>query len=229
MTPVDDRLSTLLLAAEHAVDIAVDAMLRGRVHVKALIDKGDHGFATVVEVEIERLVRARLRREAPEIPFLGEEGGGEGLFYNGSRIRVAEREIGDPLIALSDFAFGRKHRDANRLRFAVIEELVRRSMRLRLHGSVALDLAWLAAAGCPPQSRSRTFMAAQRAPSCLLREAPLTSPSARAHGNSCRGLLSRCRGHRTGSGTGAASGYATESAGGFHRMPVAPLEGTILQ
>ena len=69
---MDDRLSTLLFAAEQAVDIAVEAMLRGRVHVKALIDK----------------------------------------------------------------AFRRKHRDTNRLRFAVIEELVRRSMRLRLHGSV---------------------------------------------------------------------------------------------
>jgi myo-inositol-1(or 4)-monophosphatase len=46
---------------------------------------------------------------------------------------------------LSDFAFGRKHRETNQLRFAVIEELVRRSMRLRIHGSVALDLAWLAA------------------------------------------------------------------------------------
>ena len=71
MTPVDDRLSTLLLAAEHAVDIAVDAMLRGRVHVKALIDEGDYGFATVVDVGIERLVRERLRREAPENPVPG--------------------------------------------------------------------------------------------------------------------------------------------------------------
>lgn len=74
--------------------------------------------------------------------FLAVEGG---AFRNGMRIRVAEREVGDPLVALSDFAFGRKHRDTNQLRFAVIEELVRRSMRLRIHGSVALDLAWLAA------------------------------------------------------------------------------------
>lgn len=48
-------------------------------------------------------------------------------------------------MALSDFAFGHKHRGTNQLRFAVIEELVRRSMRLRIPGSVALDLAWLAA------------------------------------------------------------------------------------
>jgi myo-inositol-1(or 4)-monophosphatase len=196
-------LSRLLSAADRAVDIAVDALARGRAHVKALMDKGDYGFATVVDVEIERLVRAHLLEETPAIPFLGEEEGGAGLmseavwvldpidgtanyadgsplcaislalvrlgtpvigivaapllgerfvavegggaYRNGARIHVAEREVGDPLVALSDFAFGRKHRETNELRFAVIEELVRRSMRLRIHGSVALDLAWLAA------------------------------------------------------------------------------------
>ena len=203
MSAGTDELSGLLFAAEHAVDIAAGALTRGRAHVKALIDKGDYGFATVVDVEIERLVRAHLREETPGIPFLGEEEGGAGLmseavwlldpidgtanyadgsplcsislalvrrgrpvlgivaapllaerfvavegggaFRNGMPITVARREVGDPLVALSDFAFGRKHRETNELRFAIIEELVRRSMRLRLHGSVALDLAWLAA------------------------------------------------------------------------------------
>jgi hypothetical protein len=84
-------------------------------------------------------LRSRLLGER----FVAVERGG--AFRNGVRITVAQREVGDPLVALSDFAFGRKHRDTNELRFAVIEELVRRSMRLRLHGSVALDLAWLAA------------------------------------------------------------------------------------
>ena len=201
---VDAReLSPLLFAAERAVDLATDALTRGRTHVRALIDKGDYGFATVVDVEIERLVRAYLSEQAPEIPFLGEEEGGEalmseavwvldpidgtanyadgsplcsislallrrgrpvlgivaaplvgerfvavegaGAFRNGARMHVAEKEVGDTLIALSDFAFGRKHRDTNELRLEVIGELVRRSMRLRIHGSVALDLAWLAA------------------------------------------------------------------------------------
>jgi myo-inositol-1(or 4)-monophosphatase len=201
-TGVDTQSSRLLLAAEQAVDIARDSMIRGRPHVKALVDKGDYGFATMVDIEVERLVRAHLQREAPEIPFLGEEDGGAGLmsealwvldpidgtanyadgsplcaislallrrgrprlavvaapfvderfvavegagaYWNGAPIKVAAREVGDPLVALSDFAFGHKHRDTNELRFAVIEELVRRSMRLRIHGSVALDLAWLA-------------------------------------------------------------------------------------
>jgi myo-inositol-1(or 4)-monophosphatase len=177
--------------------------VRGRARVRELIDKGDFGFATVVDVEIEQMVRAHLRERTPDVPFLGEEKGGagleseavwvldpidgtanyadgsplcavslalvsqgrpvlavveapllgerfvaaegEGAFRNGKPMHVAAKEVGDPLVALSDFAFGRKHRDSNRLRIAVIEELARRSMRLRLHGSVALDLAWLAA------------------------------------------------------------------------------------
>jgi myo-inositol-1(or 4)-monophosphatase len=190
-------------AAEGAVRLAADALVQGRDRVRELIDKGDYGFATVVDVEIERLVRAHLRERTPDIPFLGEEAGGaslesdavwvldpidgtanyadgsplcavslalvsqgrpvlavieapllgerfvavegEGAFRNGRPMSVAAQEVGDPLVALSDFAFGRKHRASNRLRFAVIEELARRSMRLRIHGSVALDLAWLAA------------------------------------------------------------------------------------
>ena len=197
------ELSSLMFAAERAVDIAADAMTHGRGHVRALIDKGDYGFATVVDLEVERLVRAHLREHAPDIPFFGEEEGGEdlmadalwmldpidgtanyadgsplcaislallrhgrpvlgvvaapligerymavegaGAFRNGVQIQVARREVGDRLVALSDFAFGSKHRNTNRLRIAVIEELVRRSMKLRIHGSVALDLAWLAA------------------------------------------------------------------------------------
>ena len=96
---------------------------------------------------------ALLRRGRPvlgivDAPLLGERFvamEGAGAFLNGVPVRVAQREVGDPLVALSDFAFGSKQRDSDRLRFAVIEELARRSMRLRLHGSVALDLAWLAA------------------------------------------------------------------------------------
>ena len=206
MAPMEARqseLSRALFAAEHAVDQAAAEMVRGRSHVRALIDKGDYGFATVVDVAIERLVRAELMKEMPDVPVLGEEEGGAslesdaiwvldpidgtanyadgsplcaislafvragqpvvgivaapllgerfvaiegaGAFRNGARIHVPSVETGDPLVALSDFAFGRKHRVTNRLRFGVIEELVSRSMRLRIHGSVALDLAWLAA------------------------------------------------------------------------------------
>ena len=69
------ELSKLLFAAERAVDIAAAALTRGRAHVKALIDKGDYGFTTAVDVEIERLVRAHLREEVPGIPSSGKRRG----------------------------------------------------------------------------------------------------------------------------------------------------------
>ena len=31
------------------------------------------------------------------------------------RIHVAKRDLGDPLVALSDFAFGRKHRNGRKI------------------------------------------------------------------------------------------------------------------
>lgn len=199
----DAELSSALFAAEQAVEAATRLMVGGRSHVRALIDKGDYGFATAVDVEIERLIRERLAAAAPAIPFLGEEGGGAGLdaervwvldpidgtanyadgsplcavslallhgglpvlgivaapllgeryvalegggcWRNGTRVSAPQAAVGDPLVALSDFAFGHKHRASNALRIAVIQELVERRMRLRIHGSVALDLAWLAA------------------------------------------------------------------------------------
>jgi len=68
-----------MFTAERAVDIAAAAMIRGRSHIRALVDKGDYGFATVIDVEIERLVRAHLGKETPGIPVLGEEEGGGAL------------------------------------------------------------------------------------------------------------------------------------------------------
>ena len=74
-----DDLSRELFAAQRTVDIAEITMVHGRSHVRTLIDKGDYGFATLIDIEIERLVRAELSREIPEIPLLGEEDGGAEL------------------------------------------------------------------------------------------------------------------------------------------------------
>jgi len=68
----------LLLAAEHAVDIGAASMRRGRSHIGALISKGDRDFATDVDLRIEAEIRGCLAAATPEIPFLGEEGSGEG-------------------------------------------------------------------------------------------------------------------------------------------------------
>lgn len=89
------ELSELLLAAEHAVDIAADALIRGRTDVKALIGKGDYGFTTVVDREIERLVRTRLREDAPGIPFFGEEEGGAVLLSDARLATRPDRRDGE--------------------------------------------------------------------------------------------------------------------------------------
>ena len=66
----------LLLAAEHAVDIGARILRQGRSHIGALIGKGDRDFATDVDLHIESEIKASLAEATPEIPFLGEEGGG---------------------------------------------------------------------------------------------------------------------------------------------------------
>ena len=40
-----------------------------RLHVGALIAKGGRNFATPIDFEIERIVRAYLREQTPGIPF----------------------------------------------------------------------------------------------------------------------------------------------------------------
>ena len=198
-----DDGAPLLLAAEKAVDEAAAALRTGRSHVGALIQKGDHDFATAVDVQIERLVRHSLARATPDIPFLGEEEGakgrhaertwvfdpidgtanfargtplcsvslalldrgrpvlgivdapllgerfvaveGAGAYLGRGRIAVASRAPVEPLMGLADFALGASEREHDRIRLAIIEQLIDRGIRLRVHGSAALDLAWLAA------------------------------------------------------------------------------------
>ena len=69
--------ATLLLAAEHAVDIGARILRRGRSHIGALIGKGDRDFATDVDLHIESAIKSSLAAAAPGISFLGEEEGGE--------------------------------------------------------------------------------------------------------------------------------------------------------
>lgn len=71
------ELNALVLAAGRAVDDAARRLLRGRTHLGALIAKGDRDYASRVDYEIEDSIRAELRRWSPEIPFLGEERGGD--------------------------------------------------------------------------------------------------------------------------------------------------------
>lgn len=191
-----------LLDVERAVDEGSRLLLRGRTHMGAIIAKGDRDFATAVDVEIERAMRGVLRELAPDIPFLGEEGGGPGpgdgplwvldpidgtvnyargsplcgislalveqgrprlavvdlpllgeryvavegggAFLNGRPIGVAARPIEDAVIGFTDFSVGHDAPTENELHLRLMAALARRALRVRVHGSEALDLAWLA-------------------------------------------------------------------------------------
>ena len=71
---------------------------------------------------------------------------GEGAYLNGRQIHVAE--IDDPreaVIGMADFKVGVGSERENRVHLALLARLARECLRVRMHGSAALDLAWLAA------------------------------------------------------------------------------------
>ena len=84
-----------------------------------------------------------------DAPLLGErfvarERGG--AFLNGARLTVAGVDgLREAIVGISDFKVGVGSEEENRVHLAVLARLARESLRVRMHGSAALDLAWLAA------------------------------------------------------------------------------------
>lgn len=85
-----------------------------------------------------------------DLPFLGAryhaiEGGGA---YVGDRpLRLGPaRRLDDAIVALGDFAVGASSTERNQLRVEVAHQLSDRALRVRMLGSAAIDLAWLAEA-----------------------------------------------------------------------------------
>jgi myo-inositol-1(or 4)-monophosphatase len=82
-------------------------------------------------------------------PFLGERfiarHGGR-AYRNRGRISVAEvRGLREAIVGVADFKVGRGSEEENRVHVAALARLARESLRVRMLGSAALDLAWLAA------------------------------------------------------------------------------------
>jgi myo-inositol-1(or 4)-monophosphatase len=84
-----------------------------------------------------------------DLPLLGiryTAAEGVGAQANGSDIRVSEaRDLEAAIVALGDYAVGENSRERNRPRFALTYELAARVQRIRMFGSAAIDLAWVAA------------------------------------------------------------------------------------
>jgi len=84
-----------------------------------------------------------------DAPLLGERfiaQQGVGAYLNGTAITV--REVGaltEAIVGPTDFKVGKGAQAENRVHLAVLARLARESLRVRMHGSAALDLAWLAA------------------------------------------------------------------------------------
>jgi myo-inositol-1(or 4)-monophosphatase len=83
-----------------------------------------------------------------DTPLLGERfiaREGDGAYLNGARIAISEvGDLREAVVGLADFKVGVGSEEENRVHLAVLARFARESLRVRMHGSAALDLAWLA-------------------------------------------------------------------------------------
>jgi len=84
-----------------------------------------------------------------DLPLLGERyvaRAGAGTYVNGRRTRVIEKGgLHEAIVGFADFAVGSAAKEENRVHRELMDRLVPRCLRVRVHGSEILDLAWLAA------------------------------------------------------------------------------------
>ena len=85
-----------------------------------------------------------------DLPFLGQRywaSAGGGAFLNGEPVPApaGPRMLGDAIVALGDFATGPDAAEQNDYQLRLARLLARRALRIRMLGSAAIDLAWLAA------------------------------------------------------------------------------------
>jgi myo-inositol-1(or 4)-monophosphatase len=84
-----------------------------------------------------------------DTPFLGERfvaRQGRGAFVNGTPIAVPRPAgLREAMVGLADFKVGVGSEEENRVHLELLRRFARECLRVRMHGSAALDLAWLAA------------------------------------------------------------------------------------
>jgi myo-inositol-1(or 4)-monophosphatase len=83
-----------------------------------------------------------------DLPMLGQRYwavSGQGAWLYGKRIQVSRRDrLADAMVTIGDYAVGSDAAAKNRLRLNITAELARNVLRVRMLGSAAIDLAWLA-------------------------------------------------------------------------------------
>lgn len=100
-------------------------------------------------VSLALVEEGRSRLAVVDVPLLDEHFvavEGAGAFLNGRRLRIASAEaLEQALVGLTDFAVGGHAELENAIHLRLLADLFPRSLRVRVHGSAAVDLAWLAA------------------------------------------------------------------------------------
>jgi myo-inositol-1(or 4)-monophosphatase len=83
-----------------------------------------------------------------DLPMLGRRywaARNQGAWLDGERIHVSRRDrLAEAMVTLGDYAVGDEASAKNRLRLSVTAQLARSVLRVRMLGSAAIDLAWLA-------------------------------------------------------------------------------------
>ncbi|MEU7003580.1 inositol monophosphatase [Nonomuraea sp. NPDC046570] len=83
-----------------------------------------------------------------DLPFLGTRytaAEGAGTQANGVEIQArATRDLDAAIVSIGDYAVGDDAQERNRPRLALTHELAARVQRVRMYGSAAVDLAWVA-------------------------------------------------------------------------------------
>lgn len=83
-----------------------------------------------------------------DLPFLHERyqaARGLGATANGQRLQVRPNsELGEAIVGLGDYAVGEQAAERNEKRLALTQLLAAKVLRIRMLGSAAIDLAWVA-------------------------------------------------------------------------------------
>ena len=100
-------------------------------------------------ISLSLIVRGQPVLGIVDAPLLGERfiaRRGGGAYLNGTRISVAAVPgLHEAIVGVADFKVGVGSEEENRVHLAALARLARESLRVRMLGSAALDLAWLAA------------------------------------------------------------------------------------
>ena len=83
-----------------------------------------------------------------DLPLLGERyvaASGAGTYRNGHRVRISQVDsLAEATIGMSDFAVGSNAEAETGVHLELTRTLATQALRVRMHGSEAVDLAWLA-------------------------------------------------------------------------------------